>query len=274
MSEENWQDALPEPLRDAPFIGKAENLDDAIGKLAHAAQYMGQAVKLPPQDASTDDLDAFYDKVKDVPGMAKLPALDDIEGTAALLAKLGAPAEHTDYKLPELDEYSWDENKGEALRQYAQKAGLTKAQFNQFALLMAEQDRQAGSEATTALEAMRKELRLDWGDTLEEREGLIRGWMDKSDAPESMRELLDNRELPLESMNWLYSVAKQFKGEVAPVARDGKGSTPDFTVEEARSKIQEILNHPAYFDAAHPQHQDMVKMMIKLQGLANPEAAA
>ena len=235
---------------------------------------MGTAVKLPAEDASPDDLEAFFDKVKGVPGVAKLPALDDMEGTAALLAKLGAPAEHTDYKLPDLDDYSWDESKGETLRQLAQKAGLTRAQFNEFAAQMAEQDRQASSEANEAAETMRKELRQDWGDTLEERESLIRGWMEKSDAPDGMREMLDNRQLPLESMNWLYSVAKQFKGDVAPVARDGKGHDTDITPEQARDKIQEIVNHPAYFDAAHPQHKDMVKMMLKMQGLANPGEAA
>jgi hypothetical protein len=269
-----WLDALPEQLRSAPFIGKAADMDDALGKLAHAAQYMGQAIKKPAHDASQEDMDAFYAKFNDVPGMAILPGLDDIDAQVALLEKLGAPTEATGYDLPALEQFEWDEDIGSDLKKYAKEAGMTKAQFNKFATLIGTQEQQVASTSTTEREASRKELRDTWGEALTEREDMIRGWMDKSNAPEEMVELLNDKNLPLPTMEWLLSVAGQFKSDVTPISKDGPNHTPALAPTQARARIDEILRHPAYFDAASPLHKDMVNEMLKMQGLANPAQSA
>lgn len=270
----SWLNALPEPLREAPFIGKAQNLDDALGKLAHAAQYMGTAVKMPSPDADAEAINAFFDKVKDVPGMTRLPTPDDEEGYNSLLSKLGRPEEPSEYALPEVGEFEWSDDQSSELRKYAHEAGLTKNQFAKFAEKIAEQQLSTNRMNNETKMEIRKELRLDWGDTLEDREALIRGWLDKSDAPESMRSLLDEKSLPVDTMKWLHGIAKQFKGDVQPIREDGASPTQGLDTMQAREKIQEILNHPAYFDAADPRHGDMVKQMVEMQKLANPDAAA
>jgi hypothetical protein len=278
MSEDNapaeWLAELPEQLRNAPFIGKAENIDDAIGKLAHAAQYMGQAIKLPADDASEEDKAVFFEKLGKVPGYARIPGLDDIEGQAELLAKLGAPEDATGYALPDIENFEWDDNISVDLKKYAKEAGLTKAQFTKFASLIGGQEQQAGSATSTARDEQRNEVRTSWGEALSERENLIRGWLEKSEAPTDMVEGFNDKNLSLDTMNWLLSVAGQFKGTVTPIHEDGQGREPIMDPASARERIQEILKHPAYFDNANPLHKDMVNEMLKAQRLANAKQSA
>ena len=280
MTDENtsapaeWLAALPEQLRDAPFLGKASSPEDAVQKLAHAAKLVGTSIRIPSEDASDDDREAFYNKLAEVPGVAKLPLSDDEEGMAALLSKLGAPETPEGYKPPELEDFSWDETTFNNLRKYAKDAGMTTAQFNKFAKQLAQEQQQSSQEQQQAAEEARKALRLDWGDTLEDREALIRGWMDKSEAPEDLRNMLDSRSLPLETMKWLHEVAKQFKGEVNPISKDREATKVVIDPAEAREKIATTLQDMTNMSPADPRYQDLQRKLIEYHRLANAGQAA
>ena len=129
------------------------------------------------------------------------------------------------------------------------------------------------ADATTVEEA-RKALRLDWGDTLEDREALIRGWMDKSEAPEDLRNMLDSRSLPLETMKWLHEVAKQFKGEVNPISKDREATKVVIDPAEAREKIATTLQDMTNMSPADPRYQDLQRKLIEYHRLANAGQAA
>jgi hypothetical protein len=249
-------------------------MKDAIGKLAHAAQYMGQAIKKPAEDATPEQMEDFFTKLGDVPGFARLPGLDDIDAQVAMLEKLGAPGEAKDYELPDIAEFEWSEDLTSDLRKYAKETGMTKAQFAKFATTIGTQEQESASSNATALSDNRKALKEAWGDAVEERENIIRGWLDKSTAPESMVTMLDEGKLPLDTMNWLNDIANQFKGDVTPIHKDGQGRSPSLDPVQARARIQEIMNHPAYFDASSPIHKDLVKEMLATQRLANPPRQA
>ena len=274
MSEENWRDALPEQLRDAPFLGKAESVDDAVGKLAHAAQLVGSSVRIPGSDATDEAREQFFTKLNEVDGVTRLPTHDDIEGVVGLLKKLGYPEDHTGYKLPEVADFTWDETMGESLRQYAHKAGMTPGQFDAFASQIAQQEADADRQSLTALEESRKEVRLDWGETLEERESLIRGWLEHSDAPESMKTLLKEKNLPLDTMNWLYATAKQFKGEVTPLTADGQSPQPKLSPGEIHEKLQRVRLDLYNMTESDPRYKELQAEMVRLHKVAHsPEAA-
>ena len=134
-----WIQALPEQLRDAPFLGKASSPEDAVAKLAHAAKLVGTSIRIPGEDATDDDRAAFYNKLAEVPGVAKLPLSDDEDGLAAILAKLGAPDTPDGYKPPELEGFEWDQATFENLRKYAKDAGMTTRQFDKFARQLAQE---------------------------------------------------------------------------------------------------------------------------------------
>lgn len=272
MSE--WLESLPEALRNAPFIGKSENAADAIAKLAHAAQLVGTSVRIPGADADDDTRNAFYEKVKGIDGIVRMPTLDDENGINDLLTKLGKPAEYTEYKLPELADFVWDEKMGQSMREYALEAGMTTAQFTKFASKIAEQEKLADANGVTENENQKKALRLDWGDTLEERENLIRGWMDLSNAPPALVELLDNRDLPLETMNWLHSVAKEFKGEVAPISKDGVPPSQQMTPADAREQAQQVMSDLFKMTPTDPRYKDLQMKLVGLNRVATRASAA
>lgn len=277
MSEETppeWLNDLPEPLRNAPFIGKAKDVDDAVGKLAHAAQLVGTSVRIPADDAPDDVKSEFYDKLAEIDGVARLPLSDDVEGLDALLGKLGKPTEYTEYKLPVVPDFEWDDDQGVELRKQALEAGMTAGQFEKFATQLAQRELELDTGALSAQEAARAALRTDWGDTLEDRESLIRGWMEHSEAPESMRELFEAKDLDLTTMNWLYQTAKQFKGSVNPITEDGRTPTPGVTPAQAREQIPKIIEDMSGMRETDSRYADLQKKLVNLHRLANPPDAA
>jgi hypothetical protein len=274
MSENNWLDDLPEPLREAPYLKAAESPEDALAKIQHAAKLVGTSVRIPGEDASDDDRNSFYEKLTAIDGVARLPTNDDIDGVIGLLTKLGYPEDHTGYELPEVADFEWDKDMGEQMRHYAHKAGMTPGQFTAFAQQIAEQELGVTAEMDNELDDARKALRLDWGDTLEEREGLIRGWLEMSQAPEEMRELLNDRKLPLGTMNWLLSIAKQFEGDIKPISKDGKDGEPPMTPDEAKVELSKILSDLTNMRETDPRYKQLQQRMVQMQRLAMGSQAA
>lgn len=274
--EENWLDQLPEQLRQAPFIAKAESLDDAMGKLTHAAKLVGSSVRIPGEDANEDDRKAFYDKLADVPGVTVLPDLEDAEGQTSLFRKLGAPEKGDGYELPKIDDgFEWNENIANDLREFAAEAGMTKAQFTRFAEKIGQQEHQSGLEAQEEKQQAQKQIKEEWGADYDNREALIRGWMDKSEAPESMRTLLDEGNLSPDAMKWLHAVAKNFEGDVSPMNRDNRGGQNDqVTPAEAKDKLAELRSSDAYWDNSHPLHREYVQRVVHYTRLASGQNAA
>jgi len=274
MAEEKWQDTLPEALRDAPYLAKAESAEDAVAKLVHAAKLVGTSVRIPGADASEEDRAAFFAKLTEVDGVAQLPLSDDAEGLKSLMAKLGAPEDVAGYKLPELEDFKWDEAQGDNLRRYALEAGMTAKQFAAFATNVAKQEQETGITAETALSALRQGLRADWGEALDERTALIRGYLQLSDAPETLIAGFKDNKLPLETMNWLYEVAKQFKGDVTPISADGKSPTPTMTIQEAYEAIPVLLKDMTGMRETDPRYKGMQQKLVELHRLAKPGEAA
>lgn len=265
---DNWLDDLPEALRDAPYLAKAESVEDALGKLQHAAKLVGTSIRIPGEDASDEDRAAFLAKVGEVDGIAQMPLSDDVEGLNALMGKLGTPTEHTAYKLPEMDDFSWDEAMGEDLRKYALEAGMTVNQFTKLATQIATQEKAASTLSGADMTAQQTALRQDWGDTLESREALIRGWMKLSDAPAELQTLMDSRELPLATMNWLHGIANQFKGDVTPVGDDGKGGEPPMQAVDAKIALQKVMGDIVGMRETDPRFLPLQQKMVALQGIA------
>ena len=58
----NWTDDLPEPLRDAPFIQKAESAEAALAALKHAGNHVGNSIRFPDKEASEDSVNEFIEE--------------------------------------------------------------------------------------------------------------------------------------------------------------------------------------------------------------------
>jgi len=269
-----WQDSLPEILRDAPYIGKAESAEDAVSKLAHAAKLVGTSIRIPEADAKPEEMAAFFAKVSAIDGVAQLPTSEDKDGLNALMTKLGKPEDVSGYKLPELDGFAWNEATADNLRRYALDAGMTANQFTAFANNVAKQEQETGISAQTASEDARKALRMEWGETLEDREALIRGYLEHSQAPESVKQGLNDKKLPLETMNWLHEIAKQFKGDVKPISNDGPSPTPDISPQEALEAIPRLIGDLMGMKETDPRYAGIQQKLVSMHRLAKPEQAA
>ena len=255
-------------------IGKAESLEDAVGKLVHAAKVNGTSIKIPDSTASEEDMAAFMKKVTEIDGVMTMPLSDDEEGMKGLMSKLGTPAEAADYKLPELDGFTWNNDQADTLRKYALEAGMTKGQFEKFANNVAKQEQETGITAETALSDIRKAVRDDWGEATDERTALIRGYLKLSDAPANLLAGLDGKNLDVTTMNWLHEVAKQFKGDVTPISDDGGSPTPTVTRQEALEAIPKILGDLTGMRETDPRYKGLQMKFVDMQRLANPEQAA
>jgi hypothetical protein len=271
---DKWQDALPEELRDAPYLAKAESVADALGKLQHAAKLVGTSVRIPGEDASQEDRDAFFAKVGEIDGIAKMPLSDDTDGLKALMAKLGTPEDRADYALPEVNDFTFAEATATQLKEYAAEAGMTVTQFKKFAAKVAEREQTDLQASNQTTEDQRRELRIDWGDTLEERSALIRGWMEKSEAPEQLRQQFENKNLDTNTMKWLHSVANQFKGDVTPLSDDVSQRPPTMDPIEAKVAMTGVLNDLTGMREDNPQYQTLKNKLVTLQGIASGIRAA
>ena len=272
--EEKWQDALPEALRDAPYLGKAESVEDAVGKLAHAAKINGTSIRIPDSTASEDDRAAFMAKLSEIEGVTQLPMSDDEEGLNALLTKLGKPDDVAGYELPELPDFTWDTGVSDDLRRYALEAGMTKKQFAAFATNFGKQQFDNKLTSETAAADAKRLLREAWGEAQPERESLIRGYLEHSQAPDALKTSLNDGKLDLNTMNWLHEVAKQFKGDVTPIHQDGKSPTPTMTTQEAQEAIPVLLSDMSGMRQSDPRYAGMQQKLIELHRLAKPGQAA
>lgn len=271
---DSWLDSLPEELREAPYIGKAESAADALSKIQHAAKLVGTSVRIPTEDSSAEDRAAFMERVKGIDGIAQIPTGDDIDGVMTLLGKLGYPADPTGYKLPEVEGFEWDEDVGADLKKYAHTSGMTPGQFDAFAKQIATQEKDAELTTGQALADQQRDIRTAWGDAMDEREALIRGWLTHSEAPASTLEMLNDRKLPLETLNWMLGIAQQFKGDVTPMSKDKQTTEPTLDPVEAKIELSRVLTELTGMRDSDPRYRPLQQKMVTLQRLASKSQAA
>ena len=272
MSEENsettWRDSLPEEMRELPFIGKAENLEMAANAIKDAAQWMGNSIRIPGESASDEDKAKFTKKVLEkFPELMPKPGVDDDENYASVLAALGTPGDGKDYDLPELDDFEWQDDFAENLRNIAQAAGLTKKQFKQWAKDIGTRNRDERLVQNNAHETDIGSLRKEWGEAFEPKVKQLSRWLEDTEAPEGFVQAVKNKAVPSETLKWVNRLHEKYNpAEGSNVANQGlnDGEAP-ITPAEADAQIHEILNNPAYFDASNPMQKVLMKKMNRLQ---------
>lgn len=262
-----WLDELPEQLRASPFISKAESLEDAVAKIQHAADYMGRAVKFPTEDSTPEDRAAFTAKVlENAPDLVQLPAdYDDQAAVAAFKLRFGVPEESKDYAPADVENWDWDDEYVNNLRGMAQAAGLNKNQFKQFTKELATSGVSQEELRLSDLTAAKSEIKKEWGETYDERMTLMAGWLELSDAPGDLKDMVKEGNLTSDTANWLYSVAKQFTGDVKNLTSDEDHGKGTLTPMQGTEKVAEILADPAYFNVADPRHKMLKQRMFEAQ---------
>lgn len=267
-STDSWVDSLPETLREAPFLSKAESPEKALQELQNAAGHLGNSLRLPSEDASEEDRKAFYDRLSEkVPGLMPKPTEENMEEFYKALGRPENPDDYN-YEPPEGKEVPGD---FESFAKVAHKHGLTQEQFrgvlNDVLSGQWEQAEIAESEQNQEM----SQLSQEWGQAFDQNLSAVKNFLRLTDAPEGVVDLISEGAMSPAEIKWLHSIASSTKSPTELVTQQTQQETA-LTPSEARTRIQEMMNNPEhpYWNATDPRHQDAIQKMLKLQKAANP----
>jgi len=236
-----WQDDLPEVLRDAPFIGKAESVEDALQQITNAAGHMGNSIRTPGPDAGEEAVAEHRNKVIErFPDLMLKPSPADEENYNAVLSQLGMPEEAGKYAAPEGMEIDGD--KLGKLANMAHKSRLTQKQFQAFLSELTGEDAAVLEATADAHKQDMDRLRQEWGAAFEQKSADAMQSAKDTSAPDYMIEAIESGTMPAVGLKWLAGINDQLGGESGDVNNQGKGNRePVMTPAEAEEQISELL---------------------------------
>lgn len=273
---QKWFDSLPDEYKANETVQNAPDLGTFVKQALDTASFVGNSVRIPGPDAGQEDIQKFHQKlVEKVPGLYYMPSEEDAEAQKALFQKLGKPAEITGYelKIPEGYENDVDESFMENFPKWAHELNLTKKQaegmFNKYSEQLAgrlKSMREANAESIG-------KVKNEWGAAFDSKMNKVNALLDKTGAPDSVKEAVKNNIAGGDTLKWFAGLAESMMGG-KPVVLDQEGA-PDsaMTPSEAQAQINEIMARKEYWDAGSPQQKDLVKKVVELRKLADPAAS-
>jgi hypothetical protein len=241
MSE--WKETLPEAFRDAPYFKSAETAEAALAELNNAAQWQGNSLRMPGPDAGADDIAAFQSKVMEkVPGLMATPNMEDADSMAAIMGKLGKPAEASGYKLPTMPEgVTLEGDALTGLQTQAHSMNMTQAQFEAQVGQMTGAQVNATEAQTLAIAEAKQTLQTDWGNAFESRmEDIANFLKTDADTPPGILADMEAGRIPAEQMKWLHKLSQL--GEEASPVQGQENNAGEPTPAEAEEQLIEIEN--------------------------------
>lgn len=255
----SWRDAVPEFARDWKEVKDSDSADKFYQTVDHARKYMGNSVRIPGEDASTEAMDEFYTKIQaKVPGLQRALDVTDEATVESLYTQLGRPKDASGYG--EVEGMS-GERLGE-LRGFAHDIGMTKTQFDKYAAQSHAMDETRRTDSEAAAQSHKDALMAEWGAATDIRREQAAVLAEKTGAPKSLVEAVEAGVADLETMKWLHGLGKQLGMEASALTRQSDVMAP----AEVDGKIDDIMNnaeHP-YWNSSHPSHDKAVKNMLDL----------
>ena len=149
----DWKDSIPADVRDG--LGDVDNVADLAKGYVSAQQMIGGSIRIPGEEAGTEDWSKFYSKFENVPGLTKY----DPNDLTSLYEAAGRPKSAEDYEV------EGDPSFLEA----AHAAGLNRSQVE--ALLQYDENLLGDVEAedNSSMEQGLQSLRQEWGLAFEDK---------------------------------------------------------------------------------------------------------
>lgn len=231
----DWRDGLDPGIRNALDV---DSIADLAKGYVNAQQMIGGSIRIPGKDAGEEDWGKFYDKFKDVPGLARYNP-DDL---TSLYEAAGRPGSAKEYGVEGVDE---------DFLQVAFDAGLNRNQVDAISEytknLETYKEGVIAQEVDSGIAQLRQEWGLAFDRKVEEGQRAV-AHLDKT-IP-GLSEALDasgagNNPAIIKLFQSLGANLKEGQG-FAGTHQGTSGLTP----YEARMQIQEIQNNPQ-----HPYHR-------------------
>lgn len=271
----DWRASLPDDLKEAPALKDVTDVGALAKQFVDQQKYLGNAVRIPGEDASEDDKKAFREKLR-----AKVPNLvevdhDNYESFEEMAKRFGAPEDPTKYvppKFEDLPEGMKESPLLDILKNAGVKSKLTQKQFENIAREFTETELQRARTHHEEHKAGMKKLADEWGYAFDKKlEAAVRA-AEVSGAPEQLVEAVKGQTVPPEVMKWLAGLADQLGGEGK--ANDGRKGEGDgfITPQEAQAQHDEIManrEHP-YWTArpGSPEKKRAIEKVLALKELA------
>jgi len=247
-SSETWLSTLPDELREHPTLTKfKEQAELARSYINLEKKISEKGIIKPKDDAPPEDWEKYHIAL----GRPETPDAYEI----------GRPE-----GLP--DEFPYSEELEGLFKKWAYEEGLTAKQtknlFNKYIQTNIAEYNKASKIIGEAKEKAEEILRKEWGDNFANNLELARKAR-RQFAPDQGPEW-DQLELGLGNNPILVKMfanigARMSEGELV------KGETVVKTAEQERT---ELMNHPAYMDGNHPEHNLIVEKVRKAWGLELP----
>ena len=276
----SWTESLPEDVRQWDEVKNSDAPEKFWDQMVNMRSRMGSSIRIPSNDAGEDDLNAFYQKLRDkVPGLMPAPDFDKGEGLDELYDRMGRPKDAKEYKTPEVKDARGEVIKGaadpvvESLREVAHQAGLSQAKFDQIVNAVLAPSISARDKAVEAHQADKKALADEWGVAYDRNQKIVSNFLAQTDAPESVLTAVKEGTADSRTMKWLHSVASATVGTQGGFQTDNSNSSV-MTPEEAAIKISEIRNNKAhpYNNRMDPGNAAAKKYVRELYLLKNPKS--
>lgn len=262
----DWKSSLPEDLREHTALKDVKDVAGLAKSFVDTQSYLGNAIRIPGENAGEDDRKAFYEKLTTkVPGLIPTPDPENPEAMNALFKRMGRPDDPNGYEVPE----GVEPEKVADFAKMAHELGLNKAQFKK---IVGSLGQAAATRQEQNQQEHQKELRAlkqEWGITYEDNMELVGAVLQGTGAPPELQELAADRKLPVQTVKWLHAIGKQLGSE--GVNFNKQESSTRVTPAEARAQIEEIMNdrNGPYWNKADPRHRDMVNKVVELHRAAS-----
>lgn len=204
------------------------NVSELLKSYDSAQKYIGGSVKIPQENASAEELSAFY-------------------------SKLGRPEKASDYDWKEPEGIQLQGEQFDTFKQRMHDLGMTNKQvsgvldgYSKIVLDIFKSNETAKAQQESET---RQALQKEWGDSFDSK---LKGVMDtfeklgiKDDLAE-MGKLYDMRFIKAFHQISVDSNGTQIKGA-------------ETSKESVEARIKAIQSDPAYLNAGHPQHAEIIK---------------
>lgn len=274
-----WHDSLPEDVRGWDEVKNSDDPAKFWDQMTNMRSRMGSSIRIPGEDAGTNDMAAFHEKLTSkVPGLMATPDFENEETLQNLYTKMGRPAEAKDYIVPEFKDSMGKEIPGldlslaESFKEIAHKSGISQKKYADIVSAITNTNIANHEAQVAAHQADQDKLANEWGAAHGQNSEIVENFIAKSGAPESVITAMKNGLVGSDTMKWLHQIATQTLGQGADFQNDDSNRgvmTPD----EAALKISEIRNnreHP-YHKKSDPGHAAAMKLMRSLYLLKNPQ---
>lgn len=257
---------LPEDLKSDPSLANVKDTTTLVKNYINAQRMIGNSIRIPRQDDPQELKDAFYTKLKDVPGLVKLPTQGNKAEQDALFSALGRPMTAEGYKIEAPKDLPVSEDISKAFKGLAYNIGLSQNQVKAISDFQFSLEGELMKQNQAQVAATKEILSQEWGKEYDNRINAVKELINTyaSKYPEQAESLI-NSQIANNPVVMLMAaeLAKTYKekGLITEKSPLQWGLTPD----EAHEKISEVRGNPelmkAYLDDRHPNHKAVVEKM-------------